>query len=206
MAHAQIEVYDTLVLQDPPVGHLRHGDSLLCRGGRGLSRDLIVLSSRGPYYHAAVYYRDYGRDMVVEMVESAGGRVLPLDQWIAQRDGRVDVFRATSRRFNPIGMSEWMRNHVVGRVYSWSTIRRFSRQESWLTCWWNRPCYDEDAPCPTEFVCSTAAAAACKYGGGQHPVPALWVGDVRPTDYARSPIHRYQFSFDGGLRAAGGGA
>lgn len=188
-----------LNLEGDPLRHLKDSDTLLCRDGSGVARDFIRLAGGGPYYHVAKFYT-VGRSrepMVVEMVEEFGGRHLPWAEWYGLRDDTVDVFRPDpfrKHRYDRDGAIEWMLDNIVGQPYGKDVIRRFARQQNWLTCWWNRPCTDVDAPPPATWVCSTAAACADLYGGGCQPVHALWVGDVMPIQLARGNLYEYQLT------------
>jgi hypothetical protein len=197
--------FDPLAMQD--------GDCLLCLRGPTMDPTdrIIEIISGGPWHHAAMAYQEKtGREKtgaeayrlcVVEQVQSGGGRKLPFDEWVRDRKDLIDVYRPDAthmRGFRARGAVEWMLANIPGKPYDWESIHRFARQESWLTCWWNVPCYAEDAPLPERFVCSTAVAAACKVGGGVHPVSRLWVGDTTPTHLARCRLLDYQFTIPGG--------
>ena len=183
---------------------IQDGDCLLCLRGPSLdvTDRIIEIASGGPWHHAAMAYRGSAGLWVVEQLQSGGGRRVSFDKWLAARHDLVDVYRPDASGalgFRPAAAVAWMLTNVPGRPYDWETIHRFARQQSWLTCWWNLPCAAEDAPLPGRYVCSTAVAAACKVGGGVHPVSRLWVGDTTPTHLARCRLLDYQFTIPGGL-------
>jgi len=178
-----------------PLKRLRIADTLACRDGKiVIGREFIRLAGRGSYYHIAMFSESEHGPSVIEMAEDHGGREVTWEQWISERDGFVDVFRPDyggMHHYDRRGAMNWMRHNIVNQPYGHDVIRRFLRQDSWLTWWWNRPCLDENAPPPTTWVCSTAKACADKYGGGVSPVRGLWAGDVQPNDEARAQLNEY---------------
>lgn len=188
------------IFERQPLTRLQTADVLACRDGTGLGREFITIAGRGAYYHVAKFAWKDGVPTVVEMIETCGGREIPFDAWLDERDGLIDVFRpenCSRREYNRQGAIRWMRANIVDQPYGWDVIRRFVRQGNWLTCWWNRPCTDPYAAPPATWVCSTAAACADAYGGGVNPVHGLWPGDVQPSEYARANLNRYQFTMEG---------
>ncbi|MGO8691651.1 MAG: hypothetical protein ACLQLG_18685 [Thermoguttaceae bacterium] len=192
-------------VESHPFPLLWDADTLACRSGSGFQREVIEIEGHGPYYHVARFYRSTaGVPMIVEMFDDTGGRTMPLADWLAARAAFVgglsevvDVFRPDlfgSRGYQRRVAVEWMLRNIVGKPYGKATIRRFARQSSWLTCWWNPTCCNEDAPPPTDWVCSTSVAGSDKYGGGCHPVAGLWIGDTSPTALVRGHLYDYRLS------------
>ena len=194
-----------IVIEKDPIAQMLDGDTLACRAGTGFSRDVIEIAEHGAPYHIACFYRNVaGLPWVVEMFEGVGGRRMPFDAWILQRANYsgsaseiIDVYRPDTfcdRHYDRQGAVGWMLQNIVGQPYGKATIRRFAAQASWITCWWNRACTDEDAPRPTDWVCSTAKAGADKYGGGVQPVEGLWVGDTKPGPLVQGHLYDYRLS------------
>lgn len=195
-------VAQPLPLGIKPTDRLETGDHLLCREGRGITRELITLAGGGPYYHAAQAYwefDDHGRHRtrslwVVEMVEPTGGLSLPWEEWLATRDDVVDVYRPTAAGYNARRAVDWMLDNIVGQPYGFDVIRRLARQQGAVCRFFHRPNTNPYDTPPLSWVCSTSIACADQYGGGCVAVPMLWPGDVMPTQLARSPLVDYEFT------------
>lgn len=186
-----------LLFAPDPLREMKTADALFCRDGSGFVRDVIEISGNGPYHHVARFFWD-GRDpCVVEMHEKFGGRRVSWYDWLRERDDTVEVLRPDLyhvRGYDPQGAVDWMRKEIVGKPYGTDTIKRFGKQRNWITGWFNRANSNEDAPPPTDWVCSTGIAGSDKYGGGVHPVTRLWVGDVQPSALARCKLYDYVFT------------
>jgi hypothetical protein len=171
---------------DNPLSILQPADHLLCQGVGDKADQLIEIAGRGPWCHVAGYM---GSAYIGEEMQGCGGQLVQFDTWLKSRGDKIDIFRPVAPGYNATGAVNWFRSNVIGALYDWPTIVRFSLEH--LLPLNNPVNHNEDDPAPTRWVCSTAWATADKLGGGVHLVRGLALNEIQPSDVARSWALQY---------------
>jgi hypothetical protein len=157
---------------------------------------LIQLGTGGCHSHSAMLRRNNGTADVLEMVEGGGGRAKPLEVYVADYPGIIDVFSPDLERWPEVdshGAVEYMRT-LTGRNYGLRGLIRLGAIKCPLV--WHFFPFDEDDARDSGRApfCSHAVCSAWRLGGGLDPVPRKPDDRTTPNDLTQSLFFRYEFT------------
>lgn len=157
----------------------------------------IAVAGRGIHSHAAKTAWWDDELFCLEMRLSTGGRAVTLASQVQRWPRRIDVFRANADdrwpEYDRRGAVAYMRR-LCGTRYGWSGLLIVAALHLPLVRWLVRPDTLDAWPDARPPFCSHACALADRLGGGVDPVRQLADRLTEPSDLARSPFFRYQFT------------
>jgi hypothetical protein len=174
---------------------IQSGWLLQVRGTSYISR-VIAASTGGIHSHSALLERtQYGID-VLEIVEFAGGRSVPLREYVMHRSQAVDVFSVDLHRWPEYdGAAAAAHMHsLIGRTkynygqIGWMLLRKLPI--IWRMRLLKTPTDDELSIGNVAAHCSHAVAESCRLAGVD-PVPRLPDFFVDPNHLTRSLLFDY---------------
>ncbi len=171
---------------------IRDGDLLLYRAKQKLSNRLIARGTR-LLAHAAMAAWWGNVLMLVEMVQTGGGRAVTLSSQVKGWPGQYDLYSTNPHRleFNRRLAADAM-IRLAGTPYGWRALLRMFVRRLPIVRLCVKPA-DDDQANGTMPHCSAAITRACRIGG-QDPVKNLADWATTPADLGRSPFFRYQFT------------
>jgi len=169
---------------------VRNADLLLWRPGTCSGR-AIARSGRSEYSHAgmAAWWDD--ELLCLEMLQFRGGRPILLEDYLAEEEGTLDVYRALIPNRARLQAVAKMRRLISAR-YGWWPLLIVGLRHFPVARWVLPPLTDDKINGGPMF-CSQACAASYRHAG-YDPVPNLADRGTEPGDLARSRLFEYLFT------------
>ena len=182
---------------------IRHAQSLLRNGDLAQFRSrawysaLIRIGTLGVHSHSAML-RLNGTDRIdlLEMVERAGGRAVPLQSRVAEQPGQIDIFRPDVARWPELdleGATSYMR-HLTSQPYGalgLLLVAGLRMAGLRLLLARHARVFDDAREWDHAPFCSHAVCSAYRLGGGVDPVPRKPDYLVSPADLTNSLLFHY---------------